>query len=268
VNGQGTTPAGWYADPAGRHQQRYWNGVGWTDDVVDNGVAGREPLTAQPPATQAVPGYGYAQAGGYGGAAPGQAFAQTGGYAGTAMGYGAVATAGAAPATVAGGRSAVRLVGGLLGVVGGAAVIVATFLEWFSGYWVNLSGWDVYDLRSEYDQNVLVVGDFFGENSPLFSGLVTLIVGVVIVLLALLLLALPGSKRAGARELNAGVAFLFVALASLLLIPGIVNLVSWLASDAREAADAAFGFYLVLIGGAVAWVGVLIAAIGKRRPAY
>ena len=32
--------AGWYPDPAGRHQQRFWDGSGWTIDVADNGVPG------------------------------------------------------------------------------------------------------------------------------------------------------------------------------------------------------------------------------------
>lgn len=37
-------PAGWFADPAGRHQYRYWNGKGWTDDVADAGQSGRDPF--------------------------------------------------------------------------------------------------------------------------------------------------------------------------------------------------------------------------------
>jgi len=30
--------AGWFADPTGRHQQRYWDGSRWTDAVSDDGV--------------------------------------------------------------------------------------------------------------------------------------------------------------------------------------------------------------------------------------
>jgi hypothetical protein len=36
--------AGWFADPAGRHQQRYWDGTGWTDAVVTDGKPGTDPL--------------------------------------------------------------------------------------------------------------------------------------------------------------------------------------------------------------------------------
>ncbi|MGH9297722.1 MAG: DUF2510 domain-containing protein [Acidimicrobiales bacterium] len=31
---------GWYEDPAGRHEQRYWDGRGWADLVRDDGTAG------------------------------------------------------------------------------------------------------------------------------------------------------------------------------------------------------------------------------------
>lgn len=34
--------AGWYPDPAGRHQHRYWDGAGWTTEVADAGVAFEE----------------------------------------------------------------------------------------------------------------------------------------------------------------------------------------------------------------------------------
>jgi hypothetical protein len=37
-------PAGWNPDPSGRHEQRYWNGTGWTDDVSDAGVAAKDPM--------------------------------------------------------------------------------------------------------------------------------------------------------------------------------------------------------------------------------
>lgn len=31
--------AGWQPDPTGRHEHRYWDGTGWTDNVADGGVA-------------------------------------------------------------------------------------------------------------------------------------------------------------------------------------------------------------------------------------
>lgn len=37
---------GWYPDPSGRHQLRYWHGGAWTDDVADGGVRRADPLAA------------------------------------------------------------------------------------------------------------------------------------------------------------------------------------------------------------------------------
>lgn len=41
---QSGAPAGWFADPSGRNEQRYWDGHGWTDAVVSNGQPGTDPL--------------------------------------------------------------------------------------------------------------------------------------------------------------------------------------------------------------------------------
>jgi hypothetical protein len=40
-------PAGWYDDPRGVQQYRYWDGVGWTDHVVP-APAGGAPAVAAP----------------------------------------------------------------------------------------------------------------------------------------------------------------------------------------------------------------------------
>jgi hypothetical protein len=35
--------AGWYPDPLGRHEDRYWNGAGWTAQISDGGRLGEDP---------------------------------------------------------------------------------------------------------------------------------------------------------------------------------------------------------------------------------
>jgi Protein of unknown function (DUF2510) len=40
----GAPPAGWNADPMGRHELRYWDGRAWTADVSDQGVQAVDPL--------------------------------------------------------------------------------------------------------------------------------------------------------------------------------------------------------------------------------
>jgi hypothetical protein len=35
--------SGWYADPSGRHQFRWWDGSSWTDQVADGDTTGQDP---------------------------------------------------------------------------------------------------------------------------------------------------------------------------------------------------------------------------------
>lgn len=37
-----STPAGWYADPSGQHEMRYFDGASWTAQVADHGVLGHD----------------------------------------------------------------------------------------------------------------------------------------------------------------------------------------------------------------------------------
>lgn len=37
-------PAQWAPDPSGRHEQRWWDGKGWSEHVADGGVSGIDPL--------------------------------------------------------------------------------------------------------------------------------------------------------------------------------------------------------------------------------
>lgn len=39
-------PAGWLADPSGRHELRYWDGRQWTASVSDGGEQSQDPLSA------------------------------------------------------------------------------------------------------------------------------------------------------------------------------------------------------------------------------
>jgi len=36
--------AGWFGDPTGRHEMRYWDGARWTDAVSSGGVPATDPL--------------------------------------------------------------------------------------------------------------------------------------------------------------------------------------------------------------------------------
>jgi membrane protease YdiL (CAAX protease family) len=41
-------PAGWYRDPGGRHQYRFWSGSGWTRGVADGPYVSQELLAPKP----------------------------------------------------------------------------------------------------------------------------------------------------------------------------------------------------------------------------
>jgi Protein of unknown function (DUF2510) len=48
LESSGTTIAGWYDDPTGRHVARYWDGAAWTERVTDTAI---DPLDAGPDGT-------------------------------------------------------------------------------------------------------------------------------------------------------------------------------------------------------------------------
>ncbi len=87
-----STPAGWYPDPTGRHDHRWFNGDDWTDQVADGQAVGTDPVhgggpPAQTPATAAEQTVSVPT----GGPPPGAP--------GTAEPVGAVGAGGAAPAS-------------------------------------------------------------------------------------------------------------------------------------------------------------------------
>jgi len=69
-------PAGWYTDPAGRHEYRFWDGTDWKPEVSDGGVTTVDPLEP-PPSAQRTPEP--APAAGSAGSAPAAGSAGTGG---------------------------------------------------------------------------------------------------------------------------------------------------------------------------------------------
>jgi len=52
----GTTPAGWYQDPTGQGDARYWNGVSWTQSVDQSGVRVNVPIDPTQAQVPPVPG--------------------------------------------------------------------------------------------------------------------------------------------------------------------------------------------------------------------
>jgi len=49
----GTWAPGWFRDPTGRHDHRWWDGAEWTSHVADAGVAAIDPVGPPPPPSSA-----------------------------------------------------------------------------------------------------------------------------------------------------------------------------------------------------------------------
>jgi hypothetical protein len=52
----GSFPAGWYQDPSGQGDARYWNGVSWTESVDRGGVTVNVPIDPSQAQVPPVPG--------------------------------------------------------------------------------------------------------------------------------------------------------------------------------------------------------------------
>jgi cobalamin biosynthesis Mg chelatase CobN len=52
----GTFPSGWYRDPTGQGEARYWNGAAWTDSVNRGGVTVSVPIDADQAQLPPAPG--------------------------------------------------------------------------------------------------------------------------------------------------------------------------------------------------------------------
>ncbi|HET8931610.1 MAG TPA: phospholipid scramblase-related protein [Acidimicrobiales bacterium] len=49
MSGSETTPPGWYPDPMGRHEYRWYDGTAWSDSVASGGRQSSDPMQAAPP---------------------------------------------------------------------------------------------------------------------------------------------------------------------------------------------------------------------------
>jgi uncharacterized RDD family membrane protein YckC len=50
-----THPPGWWPDPTGRHQARYWDGARWSEHVANDGIGATDPVAVPDPPTPSAP---------------------------------------------------------------------------------------------------------------------------------------------------------------------------------------------------------------------
>ena len=161
-----------------------------------------------------------------------------------------------------------RRAGAVLMMVGGGAIAVASFLPWL-GDAHALTGWDVYTRRSAAGANPFVIrpDDWTDVSSYFFTGLTTLVIGVLLVLTAAVLLVAqtkaPPSTSIGwlALTLPAGL----VAVAGL-LVP-LVNLLRAAAGPGIDLLSVRYGLWVALVGAGMVYLGWVLTSWGKGRRA-
>ena len=163
----------------------------------------------------------------------------------------AAAPAYAAPAKT---RSVAFWIGACIVVVSGILVLVSTWMSWGSGPAgiLSLSGWDWFDIgRAGGGMSGEVVNAFFiyADGYPIFTGLCTLILGILIALIGGLVL-LSRSK---------GLASLAIIFSIIALGIAITNLTTILRT---EGISMGVGMYIFLAFSLLGLVGGGVAASG------
>ena len=161
-----------------------------------------------------------------------------------------------------------RRAGDVLAMLGGATIAVASFLPWL-GDGRDLTGWDVYTRRSAAGANPFVIrpDDWTDVSAYFFTGLTTLVVGVLLVLTAAALLVAQTKAppvRAivwGALTLPAGL----VVVAGL-VVP-VVNLVHAAAGPGSDLVSIRYGLWVGLAGAAAVLLGWVLGSAGQGRRA-
>lgn len=250
-------PAGWYPDPALRHEARFWDGACWTYRVADHGVEGSDPVPGTSPASGSAPTALDPSEGGWTaqlvGTAPDTAAPDgAGGY--LSAGQASLATlpavdpdADAPPRERRRVSGKVRAAGGV--VVGGAALmLIGSRLTW-----MEVRGPKVGDA---YTSSGVDLGD----------GRVTMVLGVALVILGAVILTgrfvrMGGPKVAAMGAIVAGAAALAVTAVD---IADVADRAERLGVPLGAVTDVGTGLWLAFVGSLLAVVGGLLAFANRR----
>jgi hypothetical protein len=222
MNGDPNTAAGWYRDPSGAHQLRYYSTT-WTDHVSDGGVVTTSAPTQ--PASAVIAPAAPSPPGGWG--AAGQA-------AHTDYGVAAPGVVGSATVTAAKTRGPVLvLIGGVLMALG------------------PLFPWETASASSVY---ATTTADAKGTSEG--AGPVVLIAGLIVTLLSILVFTGTTGRR------KAGIATLLISAVSLVFVVGNYSAISKDVDSAPKGVDAAIGIGLIVAAvgctmAAIASIGLL-----------
>jgi hypothetical protein len=255
--------AGWYPDPAMRHQARFWDGFRWTERVADNGVEGIDPVPGATPA-QAVDTVATLAAATDGWSPQHSGGAELGRYAQVAP---AEPTISAGQATLAvlgdredaegmpeGRRERVRptgkvVVGAWMVVAGAAALVLGSTMPWMH---VN---------ARQVNDSTTATGMDLGD------GRITVVLAIVLAVLAAGILTgrmqrIGGTKFAGMGVLVVGAAAVAVTAVD---IADVADRAARLGVAPSAVTHIGSGLWLCFLGGLLAVAGGLMAFANRDR---
>ena len=159
-----------------------------------------------------------------------------------------------------------RLIGLFVALAGGLLMIVATFLDWLAvAGGASITGWDIYKLQSDFGDNVWVINDMFSDFSPFFTGLASLVAGIVAIAIALVAIAVPVSIIGRAYKMSTVALAPLAIIGSVITIPWLFNWVFWFSESGDKGAEARIGVYLLIAASVMFMAGMVMLTQGKVR---
>jgi hypothetical protein len=266
-NPAGAPAAGWYPDPVGCHQVRWWDGARWTERVADNGVEAIDLLPGMTPVTQSSTAWGDGLAAPWAGGTD-----VTGGRVGTFTEPERDATGGDGAPMSAGQASLASLVshatndadeeaerrrtrpplkvriGGAVALLGAAALLLGSGMTWMEVRrpWVN----------DAYASTGVDLGD----------GRITIALALVIALLGAVIVTGRMARIGGSRVAAMGVLVASAAAVAVTAvdIADVADRAARLDVPIGAVTDVGTGLWLAFLGGLIAVGGGLMAFANRR----
>jgi hypothetical protein len=140
----------------------------------------------------------------------------------------------------------------LIAVVGGSLMVAGSFQPWLRGPRFAMTGWDIYKGADRSGDNPFIVWNMFGHTldfDPFVTGLTTVLIGGLAVLVALGVLRAPKKAPPSRLYVSSG----WLSLEALVMIVGMVfimvNVVSATGENAsRMGVGIEEGFIVVVVG--------------------
>jgi hypothetical protein len=167
-----------------------------------------------------------------------------------------------------GGRGTRRSSAGIgVGMIAGALVAIGTFLPWLEFNGRIRSGWEIYDVYSSAGSNPAVISPMFGggDYDIFFTGLVTLALGVLSLLLLAALIAIqkkPSPKQG--RRILVLTASATLAIAAALVVAAINLRTAQLGTLGFERAGVHYGLWVIVAASWAGTLGMAVSITGKR----